>query len=157
MTVMKYRRAALLAVLLLVVAAAGGACSGGDDLAGRIAAAVAEGDGAVVDFSRLTDFGWDRLHIFLPGTRAEHVTAELGFEWPAVRDMGLLEREHVVLFVFVRGGEVVRVTPFRRYRGDFIGPFSPGGYSPDSAVFHVRAEQGGYARWAVRAAAADGG
>ena len=151
------RRAACLVGLLLTVAALGGACSSGDDLAGRIAAAVAEGDGAVVDFSHVTDFGWDRLHIFPPGLRAEQVTAELGFEWPAVHDMGLLEREHVVLFVFARSGEVVHFTPFRRYHGDFVGPFPPGGYSPETAIFDVREEEGGYARWAVRAVAAEDG
>jgi hypothetical protein len=152
MTLAPRQRAALLAASLLVVAAAGGACSGRDDLAGRIAAAVAQGDGASVDFSDLTDFEWDRLHIFPPRTRAEEVTAELGFEWPGVHDMGLLEREHVLLFAFVRGGEVVHATPYRRYHGDFTGPFPRGGYTPETAVFGVREEEGGFARWVVRAA-----
>jgi hypothetical protein len=148
---MTRRPIARLAASLLLAAAAGWGCSpGGDDLAGRIAAEVERGDGAVVDLAALTDFAWDRVHFFPPRTPLAQVTAELGFDWPPAPDMGLDEREHVILLVFVRAGEVVHFLPFRRYDADFAGPFPSTGYTPEGAVFVAREEPGGYARWTLR-------
>jgi len=142
---------ARLAASLLFAMAAGSACSpGGDDLTSRIAAEIARGGGAVVDLAALTDFAWDRVHFFPPRTPLAQVTEELGFDWPLAPDMGLDEREHVVLLVFVHAGEVVHFLPFRRYDGDFAGPFPSTGYAPEDAVFVVREEPGGYARWTLR-------
>jgi hypothetical protein len=143
-------RVALLVTSSLIGLAAAWACApGGDDLAGRIATAVSQGDGAVVDFARLTGFPWDRLHVFPPYTRLEQITAELGFEWSLAPDIGLHEREHVNLFVFVRDGEVVDYVQFPRYECDFAGPFRADGYPPEAAAFVVREEEGGYSRWVL--------
>jgi hypothetical protein len=145
-------RGALRVVLLLVGVAAGWACARGeDDLASRIAAVVARGAGSVVEFAALTDFAWDRLHIFPPHTRLDQITAQLGFEWSLAPAIGLQEQEHLDLLVFVRGGEVVRYVLFPRYTADFAGPFRSDGYAPEEAVFVVRKEEGGYSPWILRA------
>jgi len=152
---MKRVHVAGLVASLLVASAVGWACArGGDDLASRIAAAVSQGDGAVVDFARLTDFAWDRLHVFPAHTPLARITEELGFAWSSAADYGLHEREEVILLVFVRGGEVVHHVSFRRYDGDFVGSFRRDGYPPEASVFVVSAEEGGFARWTVRRPAA---
>jgi hypothetical protein len=114
-------------------------CSGSDrELEARLASAAARGVGTLVQVRQLTDFEWDRLHIFPPYIRLSEIDRELGFAWPTASETGIQNREGIALLVFVRQGKVVRFVDQPRRDSDFASAFRPGGYSPAEAVFVVR-------------------
>lgn len=128
--------AAWVLLLALVTAIA---CSTSDEaLSGRISAAIAMGDGAVVDFRELADFAWDRLHTFPPYTRAGDVEADLGFRWDGAKRSDIEHRDDITLLVFVPEGRVVRTLEDPREQVAFSELRRPGGWRPATASFVVR-------------------
>ena len=127
-----------LRVAATVLAALCGACSRSDDELGhRIANEVAKGAGTVVRMAALTDFPWEKLHVFSPYSTRDHIEAELGFAWPDADGTGIRDNEGIALLVFVKSGAVVRYVAHPRNKGDFTGLRDPGGLSVSEAVFVV--------------------
>ena len=133
-------RTFLLIPLLLVTHMA---CSQSDRaLGGRIAAEARKGSGTLVRLASLTDFSWERLHVFGPYTPQTHIDRELGFSWPEAARTGIAEDDSIALLVFVSGGAVVRYVAHPRQEGDFAEVATTGGLSPSEAVFIVIPEHG---------------
>lgn len=83
-------------VALLVISDSCLAPKGDTDLGDHLAAYVSTGSNPM-RISTLTDFEWDRLHVFTPYTSWQDVEAELGFPWPERRRIHLEEREWIKL------------------------------------------------------------
>lgn len=85
----------------------------------------------------LTDFPWDRVHIFTPYQATETIDENLGYVWQPARSIGLYQRDDVNLLVFTNNGQVVFYVKHERHLGDFKGNYKKGGYSSDEAIFQV--------------------
>jgi hypothetical protein len=85
----------------------------------------------------LTDFSWDRVHIFTSYIAAETIDENLGYAWKPARSIGIYQRDDINLLVFVDAGKVVFYVDHPRHLGDFDGNYRKGGYSPDEAIFRV--------------------
>jgi hypothetical protein len=106
-------------------------------LAAKIKHAVEQGDGAVLRMDQLTDFTWDRLHIFAPYTTREQVERELGVAWAGYDASGIERHDNFTLLVFISGGDVVRSLAIQMADGDFSALHRPQGYTSAEAVFSV--------------------
>lgn len=97
--------------------------------------ATAEGAGRQVDFARVTDFEWDELLLVADDTPRARIEQALGSDFEGELNYDVESRE---LFVFVRGGELVRFADYRG-RGRFTGvPRPVARLTPEQAVFAVR-------------------
>lgn len=124
-------------VLALVFAAICGGCSASDsDLERRIAAEVAKGRDTELRMRELTEFQWDRMHVFGPYSSPDHIERELGFAWLPAASTGITDNDGISLLVFVRNDAVVRHVTQPRTPCDFAGA-STGRYSPETAVFRA--------------------
>lgn len=110
-------------------------------LTGKIAAVVEKkrsNDNIVeIRLKDLTDFTWDRVHIFTPYLATETIDKDLGYVWQPSRRIGMYQRDDVTLLVFTNKGQVVFYVTHVRHLGDFKGNYKQGGYSPDEAIFQV--------------------
>ena len=87
-----------------------------------------------VVLAEVTPFAWDRVFVFARRTPPERISDALGFEFTGDLPYDVESQE---LFVFVRGGELVRFADYRG-RDRFVGldrPVQP--LFPDEAVFQV--------------------
>lgn len=113
----------------------------GQRVSRKVAAAVerARNSNEVVEIrlNDLTDFAWDRVHIFSPYTSAKQIDEDLGYSWPPARDIGQYPNDGFYILVFTNTGKVVFYLKHQRHLGDFKGNYKQGGYSPDEAVFKV--------------------
>ena len=135
------RSLALGAVVAFAVAGSWCASEGDAALGDRIANKVAK-DRGLLRMAALTDFQWERLHIFTPYSSWDTIEAELGFAWPEGRRLHLEEREDICLLAFVESSRVVRYVAQHRRRGDFSGLHRKVGYARDDAVFRIDRSQG---------------
>jgi hypothetical protein len=85
----------------------------------------------------LTDFEWDRVHIFPSYTPHKVIDDDLGFVWQPARQIDMSVRDDVNLMVFTEKGRVVFYVAHSRGRGDFDGAYKREGYSLDKAIFTV--------------------
>lgn len=85
----------------------------------------------------LTDFTWDRVHIFTPYMATETIDENLGYVWQPARRIGMYQRDDVNLLVFTYTGKIVFYVEHERHLGDFKRGYKQGGYSPDEAIFRV--------------------
>lgn len=85
----------------------------------------------------LTDFAWDRVHIFPSYTPHKVIDDDLSFVWQPARRIDMSVRDDVNLIVFTENGKVVFHVAHPRGRGDFDGAYKREGYSPDDAIFTV--------------------
>lgn len=116
---------------------------GDEALGSAIVAKAQEGGGevTVADVPGVTDFPWERLHIFPPNTPADKVRQELGFEWP---EAGRIAKQgDLVLLVFLDQGKVVRFVDLPRNAVDLAPTARKGGYNHSDAVFRcTKASEG---------------
>lgn len=107
----------------------------------RLTAAVerarSDKDVAEIRLKELTDFTWDRVHIFTSYIGTETIDENLGYAWQPARRIGIYQRDDISLLVFTNSEKVVFYVDKPRYPGDFDGSYKQGGYSPDEAVFKV--------------------
>lgn len=86
----------------------------------------------------VTNFEWDKVHIFAPYTSMTSVDQGLGFAWPEARKTHIDMLDSFNLLVFTRQGKVVNYIKYPLQFGDFsraaIGKQQKG-LSPDEAVF----------------------
>lgn len=92
---------------------------------------------AQVRFKDLTDFAWDKVHLFNPYTSTEKIHEDLGYVWPPAQSIGLYTRDDISLMVFMNRGKVVFYVEQPRSPVDVKGNYKQGGYSPDEAIFGV--------------------
>jgi hypothetical protein len=90
-----------------------------------------------ISLKDLTEFTWDRVHIFTPYTPNERIDKELGYVWYPARIIGMYQRDDINLLVFTNAGKVVFYVDHPRHHGDFKGNYKQGGYSPPEAIFKV--------------------
>ena len=110
---------------------------GDTELAAKIKQAVEQGDGAVLRMDQLTDFAWDRLHVFTPYTTREQVERELGVAWAGYDASGIERHDNFTLLLFISAGQVVRSVAFPLGDGDFSTLHRPQGYARAEAIFSV--------------------
>ena len=108
-----------------------------EGLARRIESEARKGAGTVVRLDDLTDFAWDRVHVFDPYASQATIDRGLGFAWPEAKRTGIGDSDGVALLVFVKDGSVVRYVRQRRM-ADFAGLGCERGLAPVEAVFVVR-------------------
>ena len=94
-------------------------------------------DLAQIRIQDLTDFAWDRVHIFTPYLTNETIDKNLGYVWQPARRIGMYQRDDIILLVFTKNGKVVFYVGISRGLGDLDGNYKEGGYSPDEAIFKV--------------------
>ena len=95
----------------------------------------AQQDGDVLDLRNLTDFDWDRVLVYPPGTPRSTVSEALGF--PFKGDLPYTAESSEV-FVFTNRGAFVRFADYRG-RGQFVGLDRPTQWlTANDAVFRVR-------------------
>lgn len=95
---------------------------------------MARGEPEPVEVRDVTPFAWDRVFVFARRTPPERISQALGFEFKGDLPYDVESQE---LFVFVRGGEMVRFADYRG-RDRFVGldrPVQP--LFPDEAAFRV--------------------
>lgn len=85
----------------------------------------------------LTDFTWDRVHIFTSYIETETIDENLGYAWQPARTINIYQRDDISLLVFINTGKVVFYVDHPRHLGDFDGNYKKGDYSPDEAIFRV--------------------
>ncbi len=129
--------------VLLVLALTLGPAQPDVALAARLAEAAARPAGHEVRLAELTDFTWERVHVFRPYSTRESIERELGFSWDGADATGIARNEGIALLVFVEDGQVVRHVVQSRASGDlaYLEGLSP--FTPESAVFVVRVEDHG--------------
>ena len=89
----------------------------------------------------VTDFAWDRFHVFEPYTPVSDIDKQLGFAWPDAKETGIDYLDGIDLLVFVKDKRVVRSVVLPRKDGDFATMKYPIGLSPAQAVFDVRRDR----------------
>lgn len=85
----------------------------------------------------LTDFTWDRVHIFNPYTPTEKIDKDLGYVWQSAGHTSIYTLDAIILLVFTNKGKVVFNVDLPRYPGDLRSNYKQGGYSPEEAIFRV--------------------
>ena len=91
--------------------------------------------GGTVDLRTLTDFDFDRVLFFAPGTPKPAISRQLGFEF---RGELRYTAESSEILVFTNNGRFVRFADYRG-RGRFEGLEQPFDYLPaNDAVFRVK-------------------
>lgn len=85
----------------------------------------------------LTDFTWDRVHIFNPYTPTEKIDEDLGYVWQSAGHTDIYTLDAIILLVFTNNGKVVFYVDHPRHLGDLRGNYKQGGYRPDEAKFRV--------------------
>lgn len=90
-----------------------------------------------VDLSKLLDFEWDGLYVYGPYTLMETVQSDIGKVTPDVENAGIEARDDISLLVFVWHGQVAKVVPYPREKGDFSRVGYRGPISKRDAVFNV--------------------
>lgn len=96
------------------------------------------GPGAVIDFTEVAPFPWDRLYIFGPYTTDEEIHRCLGFRWQGVWWTSIRESDGVNLVVFRRGEKVAHWFEYPRHRGELGDLTKPRGYARGEARFRVQ-------------------
>jgi hypothetical protein len=91
---------------------------------------------SMIDISSVTDFAWDRLHIFEPYTPASYLDAAAGPFWRMNCATQIEDHDGITLLLFARGGSVVRCLDYAG-KNAFAVPWPPPsqGYSPQQALF----------------------
>jgi hypothetical protein len=85
----------------------------------------------------VTDFDWDRGHVFPPYMGPDEIEHELGFDWGGAGDSASGQSDAFYLLVFVNGGQVARAFDHEIGDGDLAcmaHPFVEGGLTPSEAV-----------------------
>jgi hypothetical protein len=94
-----------------------------------------------IKMADLTDFTWDKMHIFTPYTPQATVDRALGFEWKEYQSLGINSTDSSDLLVFVvhnmGNGQVVKFAKYPRLHSSFRQVANGYGYSPDQAIFTV--------------------
>jgi hypothetical protein len=107
----------------------------------KVAAAVERtrnsNDGVEIRLQALTDFAWDRVHIFSPYTSAKRIEEDLGSSWPLAKRIEQYPHDGANILVFTEARKMVFYVEHERHLGDFKGNYKQDGYSPDEAVFKV--------------------
>jgi hypothetical protein len=130
--------------VLVVVAA--GCGSFGDGIGGSMteleAAVERSGDtGTSFRLTSVTDFEWDRVHVFGPYTPPAQIDRALGFHWDDAENSEARETDGITLVAFVRDRKVIRA--FDQARGpaflDCLGRrvLKRNGLTPDDAVLRT--------------------
>jgi hypothetical protein len=124
----------LLATVACLIALGCSRTKGDEELGRAIVARAQEGGGdvTVADVPAVTQFSWERVHIFPPNTPADKVREELGFSWD---EAGRIAKQDVVLLVFLDQGKVVRFVDLPRDAVDLAPTARKGGYNHSDAVF----------------------
>lgn len=139
----------VLAVLAIAVMAAltflqaSGVPTADGALSDRFAAAAQAPEGSVMRVADLTDYGWDRMHVFGPYSTPQDIYAELGVDWSSSAIDAIQDNDGVTLVVFVEGDAVVGHVLHSRRHGDLAELDEAGPFTPDTAVFEVRVEDQG--------------
>ncbi|MEM8882836.1 MAG: hypothetical protein AAGD14_02055 [Planctomycetota bacterium] len=116
-------------------------CAPDGELAARIESEVARGPGTKFRLADLTEFEWERVHLFGPYTSPETIEKTLGFSWCGSVRTEIQWSESITLLVFVKGDSVVRHVVLRRGRGDFAGLSMKSGtvaFTPKESAFEIR-------------------
>jgi hypothetical protein len=90
-----------------------------------------------IRLKELTDFEWERVHIFPSYSSHQIIDDDLGFVWQPARRIDISLRDDVNLMVFTEKRRVIFYVAHPRGRGDFDGAYKREGYSPDEAIFSV--------------------
>lgn len=97
--------------------------------------------GGEVDFGRIDSFAWDTLYVVRPFTPHEHIEAALGFAWDEAETAAIQRRDDINLLVFTKNSAVVTSLELRRGKLDFALASGVGRFTPQTAMFQVRATQ----------------
>jgi len=90
-----------------------------------------------IRLKELTDFAWDRVHIFNPYTTNEKIDTDLDNAWRSAGQTSIDTLDNIILLIFTNKGKVVFYIDLPRYPVDLRGNYKQGGYSPDEAIFKV--------------------
>jgi hypothetical protein len=139
----------LLATVACLIALGCSRTKGDEELSRAIVAKAQEGGGdvTVADVPGVTQFSWDRVHIFPPNTPADKVRQELGFDWPEAGRVA--KHDDLVLLVFLDQGKVVRFVDLPRSAVDLAPAARQGGYNHSDAVFRCTKQPSGPRRCAL--------
>jgi hypothetical protein len=131
------RRIFLVAVLLGVLALAGGwFYVRWHAVSAALSRQMRQGDGAIVDFTQITPFAWDRFYVFGPYTSPERINEQLGFNWDGAKKTSIELNNGVNLVVFVKDAQVVYW--FEHPRNEDLEPLiDPQGHAYRDARFTV--------------------
>jgi hypothetical protein len=95
-----------------------------------------------IKIADLTDFKWEKLHVFTPYTPQKSVDRALGFHWQDYQSTGLIASDQFCLLVFVANGKVIKVSEYPVNKGTFA-PKSTDGYLPNQALFEITKQSSG--------------
>jgi hypothetical protein len=99
---------------------------------------IRRGPGAIVDFTEVAPFPWDRLYVFGPYTSSEQINQCLGFRWQPLWPTSFQDSKGVNLVVFVYGKKVVHWFEFPRGCGELGYLADCKGYARAEARFLVQ-------------------
>ena len=119
----------------------------GPAFADKLVAAVEAGGAAdPIRVIRLTDFEWDRMHVFPPMSPIKLVAESIGQSLPYdLYQLRIFERDDINLIVFLNGSTIAAAAALDRTRLDFALPEGAVALSPKQAVFEATAEGGSLA------------
>lgn len=96
---------------------------------------VKQKDADTIIINNMTDFVWDRMYIFSPYSPPQRVNDALGFQWDKYKEIGFCQKEHAVLFVFIRNYTVIDWIIVPRSKSDYLPAATVYAYTPETALF----------------------
>jgi hypothetical protein len=84
-----------------------------------------------------TEFGWDQMYIFPPGTSDQLIFEALGFYWPEARTNRLLEERDRSLLLFTRADEIVQWVEMPGNLSDYASIADRAPFTPETALFFL--------------------
>ncbi len=90
-----------------------------------------------IALENFTDFAWDEVHIFLPGTSDVTIKQRLGFYWQGTQLDLVTEPEGFALLVFVKERRVIRWVWMPGNDADFTHLADQSPFTPQTAIFFL--------------------
>lgn len=113
-----------------------------------IAKEILYGQGTIIDVAKLTDFEWDKVHIFSPYFNKNNIHKIVGKKFLKQEEIPRGVSEGDTLFVFLKNKKVIHYFYHPRNKGDFSGIGNQNWFSPNNAKFKViRDGRGFYRKW----------
>jgi hypothetical protein len=109
------------ALLLPVLGSLLLACSGVDkEISAQIQAQYDASSTAPINLSLVGPPSWERVCVLTPYNSNEQAEKVLGFKWNANGKTSIGGNDGINVLVFVKDGEVIAYTEYRRDKGDFL-------------------------------------
>lgn len=117
-------------------------CSPTDKFSRSLSKEVSKGHGTKISFQELTDFKWDKVHIYGPYSPLDDINKKHGSKLKGKYDFNHVP-EGDCLYIFMKSDKLMKTSFLKRYQASCLDIIDPGTYDPNTAVFFVEVRSKG--------------